>query len=75
MYSLSVSLHLWVCWPLNSLLNLGRTGEEKQPFTGQSPKLTFKALEQAGKAGIQAQYLLPGSFRPSPRSLHPACLL
>lgn len=73
-------IHLWLCLLFSTdLPNLGKTGEEKQSFVGQSPKVTFKT--RAKKADIQVRCFLPCRLCPCPppppacgpvaRSLHP----
>lgn len=58
-----VSIQLRLCLPLSfHLPHLGRPGEEKQSFTGQSPKVPFKTLGLAGKTGFQVRGLLPGGL-------------
>ena len=76
-----LSIHLWLCLLFSTdLPNIVKTGEEKQSFVGQSPKVTFKTLEpkrQISKcfvfshAGSAPPLPSPAACGPVARSLHP----
>lgn len=53
------------------LSNLGKTGEEKQSFVGQSPKVTFKTLEAKRQISKGLVFSHTGSAPPRPPRSYP----